>query len=365
MLITTPCPRNVIIDLDTAYLKVFKTDSAPALDSRCISCNAKVQANRIFKQLGLLAGDGNGDENDNCSYQLCVKQRWLGTKYCEMHAIASATVKSTPDMKTLDSIENTLSQASLRQWEYDQPFEKVLSLKRQVAEGQIPGSRLLCLDLEFSPSSKKIFEVGLLELCSGKVLSDSRIKHSSDLHESPRDSKYGSYSTHPIAKGISNMSASKIYGQGTKSIASTNHLDIHEVAAQFCEKGVTPESIILTWHTGAYDLLLLQIAFNEAGHVDILPPLENCIPMIPLFRKNLPKSDNGKNFPLSLEVIFPIMYKGHELVGRNHRAIVDALQLRLMVMAFEQNCKPPDEMKQIRLRPTSLERWLAQSNQHR
>jgi hypothetical protein len=40
------------------------------------------------------------------------------------------------------------------------------------------------------------------------------------------------------------------------------------------------------------------------------------------------------------------MFSGHELVGQNHRALQDALQLRLMVMAFEENRKPLEERKQ-------------------
>jgi hypothetical protein len=46
---------------------------------------------------------------------------------------------------------------------------------------------------------------------------------------------------------------------------------------------------------------------------------------------------------LNLEVVFPLIFPGHELVGRNHRAMADALQLRLVTMAFEKSCCLPED----------------------
>lgn len=37
------------------------------------------------------------------------------------------------------------------------------------------------------------------------------------------------------------------------------------------------------------------------------------------------------------------MYPGHELVGRNRWALVDAQQLRLVTQAFENNLRPPKD----------------------
>lgn len=45
-------------------------------------------------------------------------------------------------------------------------------------------------------------------------------------------------------------------------------------------------------------------------------------------------------FPTKLEILFPLLFSGHRLVGKNRRAMVDALQLRLMVKLFEEFCKP-------------------------
>jgi hypothetical protein len=67
--------------------------------------------------------------------------------------------------------------------------------------------------------------------------------------------------------------------------------------------------------------------------------------MIPQFRKNVPRLPGSKRVPLNLEVVSPLMFPGHELVGRNPQAMADALQLRLVTMAFEENCCLPEDRK--------------------
>lgn len=76
--------------------------------------------------------------------------------------------------------------------------------------------------------------------------------------------------------------------------------------------------------------------------------------MIPLFEQNLPKG-----CPLRLEIRFPMIFNGHELVGRNHRALVDSLQLRLMGKLFEELCKPASE-RDLSFLPDTSRSWLDQ-----
>lgn len=52
--------------------------------------------------------------------------------------------------------------------------------------------------------------------------------------------------------------------------------------------------------------------------------------MIPQYRQHLPRSSTGKFFSARLDVLFSILFADHELVGRNHHALQDAQQLRLM-----------------------------------
>lgn len=96
--------------------------------------------------------------------------------------------------------------------------------------------------------------------------------------------------------------------------------------------------------------------FATAGCGDFLPSDENCILMVSVVRKMLrqidtsdkrnllekPMENSTATLPLSLTVIFPLIFAGHALVGRNHRAIVDALQLQLMSQYVENNCRSPE-----------------------
>lgn len=141
---------------------------------------------------------------------------------------------------------------------------------------------------------------------------------------------------------MSTVTANDVYKGGK----NTDLLSVHDIAARCREGGVTSESVVLTWHIHARDLVLLRRLFEEAGYDDILPPDNNCVPMIPQFRKNLP-TISGKLVTTRLEVLFPHMFRGHELIGQNHQALADAQQLRLMVMQFEELCKPLEERTQV------------------
>ena len=119
---------------------------------------------------------------------------------------------------------------------------------------------------------------------------------------------------------------------------------------------MTTDTIILAWASHKLDLQLLRELFATAGCGDFLPTDEKCIPMVLLVRKmsreietsdkrNLlkkPMKNSIATLPLSLPVIFPLIFVGHALIGRNHRAIVDALQLQLMSQYVENNCRSPE-----------------------
>ena len=62
-----------------------------------------------------------------------------------------------------------------------------MAVRDKIAKDEICGARLICLDLEFSPSTGKVFEIGGCEYYSGKIFIDTKIKHdcsSSELHKS-------------------------------------------------------------------------------------------------------------------------------------------------------------------------------------
>ena len=94
--------------------------------------------------------------------------------------------------------------------------------------------------------------------------------------------------------------------------------------------------------------------------------------MINNFRLSLPEKDmkTGKAFITKLDMLFPMLFAGHELVGKNHKALPDILMLRLMTLLLIQLQKPSLErdlaefpttqkfVRSARIPYTLLEEWL-------
>ena len=118
-------------------------------------------------------------------------------------------------------------------------------------------------------------------------------------------------------------------------------LDVFAVAEALEDSGVTKDSVILVWHSTYYDLILLSNFLESAGANLPLPSRENRVRLVPHVRANVPPH-NGKPFPATLSTIFPELFPCHELVGRNHRALVDCQQTLLVMTAFEEFAKPID-----------------------
>jgi hypothetical protein len=139
-------------------------------------------------------------------------------------------------------------------------------------------------------------------------------------------------------------------------------LDVCAIAEALEDSGVTTDSVILVWHSTYYDLTLLSNFLEPAGANSLLPSRANCARLVLHVRANVPPH-NGKPFPATLPTIFPILFPRHELVSRNHRALVDCQQTRLVMIAFEKFAKPIDSPGRLDfsdIKPTqqTLDHWL-------
>ncbi|KAL7953833.1 hypothetical protein V8C34DRAFT_317822 [Trichoderma compactum] len=103
--------------------------------------------------------------------------------------------------------------------------------------------------------------------------------------------------------------------------------------------------VFSTTRASKCDLRILRDFLESAGCSGILPPDEHCIPLIHILRSNLPKVEQ-KVFPTRLEVLFPVMYPGHHLIGLNHDAVIDCRQTRLVCIGFNELCRPVAERGQ-------------------
>jgi hypothetical protein len=329
------CPRKAIISFETAHLVHLPNTSYTNLSSRCTSCHNYFEITKRLIKNGLWAGG----RVVQCEHKDCFQQGWHGATRCQGHIFEEIRQVSRQGP---DGLRARLSDS--KQWTYQSDaFEKVLA-----------GKDAYLLDLEFSSISRKVFEVGLCDYHPGEVLVDARIDHDCPDEELYEPSGLGKLK--PGATYSYQLQLSKRFGRGV--YGKDRHLrDVHYVATQIRESGITPDSILFVWHTNYFDLTLLVEWLAENGYHNLLPPRENCIRMVNLYRENL-----GEGCSLKLDLVFPMIFEGHALVGQNHRAVSDCQQLRLMVQLFEQLCKPASE-RDLSLLPDTNRSWIGTGKQ--
>ena len=209
---------------------------------------------------------------------------------------------------------------------------------------------MVILDIEFCQSGQ-VKEVALIEYVSGRVLLNILVKPQAPPELSQLKLAW--------RRGlIDHLWSRKLDSSGKNT---DQDLDVWTIAEVLEISGVTKDSVILVWHSTYYDLTLLDNFLESAGTNSALPSRANCVRLVPHVRANVPPH-NGKPFPATLSTIFPILFPHHELVGRNHRALVDCQQTRLIMMAFEEYAKPIGSHGRLEsdIKPTqqTLENWL-------
>ncbi|KAJ3526570.1 hypothetical protein NM208_g11126 [Fusarium decemcellulare] len=262
-----------------------------------------------------------------------------------------------------------------RQWPIYPGFQIVIDQLQKVRDGSDAEVSLLTLDTEFISTSRRILEVAVGELHSGKVLLGAKVDHQCTTEELLKKPDGRPMSI--AAQRISFESLRKVYGPHGQEKCSGKET-AREIAETLQKAGVTHTSIILVWHVNTFDLIILKELLESAGYRHILPPKENCIPMIKHYRAGLPARDKfDRPFSVKLDHLFPILFAEHQLVGTNHNAVPDIQMLRLMVLLLVQLQKPPSERDLTEFPTTTqefvgsanppytfLERWLGLSQPH-
>ncbi|KAI0425964.1 hypothetical protein F5Y09DRAFT_346188 [Xylaria sp. FL1042] len=171
----------------------------------------------------------------------------------------------------------------------------VLDRAEQIRSGGRPASDLVILDDEFSPSTRQLFEFSIVDRVYGNTLINTTVKHPGRFsHREDKDDA--------SAKPLSSFQE----------------------------------------FLGKKDLTILRNFLATGGYKDILPSNNNCVPLIALYgQQNIVQLPPGfRSFPLKLETLFSVLYPCHDLRGRNHRALIDCQQTRLVLDAFDHLCQP-------------------------
>ena len=287
--------------------------------------------------------------------------------FCEMHLM------NRPDLfivhEDYEGMKGQLKNIIKRPWESDESLKQIWELSKEIQHGQAHGSRLICLDLEYSAASRKIFEVGICEYVSGRTIVNSRIRHECTFKELVRNSTSREFiPTSHFTELFGRLSAWRVYGtngQGGKgkmeaAIRSIHLSTVHQVTEVLRRANVTPHTRVITWSRNRTDLVLLRDFLEAAGHTDIMPLDQNCFRPLFYYDRNLHALPNGERLPLKLDILFPLLFPRHVLTGKNHRALADAQQLRLVTMKLEEFCFGQKYLQQnpFSMKQTAIEDWI-------
>ena len=337
-IVQEPCSFGAIISPETALLSTSRrVRRGLALSIYCVACQHK----RRLRTLLFLRGPEleNGDNDRIYDQQSCFKYRFQATRYSASHILLRQIL--TPTAFAPFYLDSGRLQAGRNHthWTARPIIQEVIRRYNCIWVGEMSQNMLVCLDIEFSALSRKVFEVGVCEFDSGTSLVNAGVKHNcseDELHKPPPLRAVNQY-----GMLLSLRSQQKIYH---KSQPSDILLGIYSLVTKVRDGGNTPDTIILVWETSDRDLELVGDLFYGAGNTDyrnILPPKDHCVFVIPDFRRNM--SILSGSGILHLEVIFNLLFGNRALADKTHRALLDALQLRLVKKLLIELCKPPEQ----------------------
>ncbi|CAG7558652.1 unnamed protein product [Fusarium equiseti] len=298
-----PCRWQSRIDLDTAYIKrtpICQGKKLPnTLSNVCAGCEP-VKKGRL------------------------VVAKWSGfAKMADFH---------------FRTLEKHFLESAKRTWKASQAYDEVRRRMTEIEQGSRRGTDLIVLDTEFTMVTAQVMEVAAVERLSGKTVINTLLKHSKGISHVSSTRKTSRFET----------IRSQIHAAGVYAASRTiDRMNVREFAASIVESGITPDTMILVWHWYDRDLELIRryLASAKQGYEDLLPPKENCIPLIKFFNATLGHiriqvDGKKRRYPLKLEILFQVMFPRSALVGRNHQALVDSEQTRLVMTAFDWLCEP-------------------------
>lgn len=347
-LVLERCPYEAKLDFDTAKMRSgYNGRVCLTLPNRCASCESDVNLRAHLERLGW-----EFDESTKtCKYAACTVSAFHGTGMCVKHLARSLPLKSAA-LHKIPELQDMFSKSVQKTWTLP------LSIRRSLAdvqEGKMPGAGVIVLDIEFSPSSGQVWEVSMIEQISGNILLNTTIKHNRELDHGFRVAP----SKH-FHQFLSRKKAKMVYSSPRQF--AIDHMDVHQVAARLQEIDINQNTIFLTWHNGSTDLILLRRFLTSAGYQDLLPEEKNCLPLIPILRPCFP---DARSFSMKLEVLFPVIFPRHHLIGLNHQALVDCQQTRLILQAALELTKPIGERGKVwnsevfaKTSQTSIYEWL-------
>ena len=106
-----------------------------------------------------------------------LQEVWNSTKYCRLcwNSTRNDLYASLNDADYV-AMHKVLSIKATQEWRYIGIFRLVLDRLTNIHTGRLLASRLLCIDLEFSPLNHKVYKIAIYEFTTGTVLMDVRVE---------------------------------------------------------------------------------------------------------------------------------------------------------------------------------------------
>ncbi|RYP44014.1 hypothetical protein DL768_009484 [Monosporascus sp. mg162] len=325
------CPLSATLGYDTTVLKIRRASKKTTMPHRCIACQAEYLLECQLEKYNLKATS----RDQTCERKKCFEAGFGGSRFCKDHLSGWTCSQVETDPQQLQMLQNHLFPALRVVWTDEPAMGSVPVLIESIQAGKSPVSALRFIDLEYNSSTRRVFEIGMCD-ANGTVTMDCLTLYGSGAFQAVTEGRtvVDTRMDHIIESSV---------GQHHCTHGS---MTAKQVANELRLQGISQETIFVSWHCSALDLSLLREWLESEREYGVLPSDSHCIPIIPYFRRNLgaAKLENGRDFPLSLPTMFPIMMTTrHVLYGRNHHAVVDAQQLKYMTDVFGMLCRPPQD----------------------
>ncbi|KAF5238135.1 hypothetical protein FANTH_10431, partial [Fusarium anthophilum] len=241
------------------------------------------------------------------------------------HPVNLACTTAFKDIGHLKAHLLTTHQPSLdlfqRKWQATKEFDERMANAKQ--HNRL-GGRQIVIDTEFSVITRQLREVSIVDRVSGECILNSHIEYPQEL-----DNNFPSTNA-TLAHDLELLSLEKSQ-KVSSSDRSIPRMNVHDIAAALQRAGVTPQSIVYTWHVNCTDLEILRKFLEADNYRGILPTNENCFAMIPQFRRNLPsRGPEQTKFPMAMGFIFPLFCPNSDLIGCNDQVLFDCQRARLL-----------------------------------
>lgn len=331
------CSYDAEINDETARLVVQKITHSLRYSYRCARCQLDWTLRKTFRKYHCLA---SSNASPHCQRKECPRQRYRMANLCDWHLL-STIVRTT---KSRVSIVQSTASARFRSNGIYTAGDARLML-RQLPKIDCPPEwapvvemarrgdpNLFYADAEGDLILGNITEATILG-SNGEVLIHARFKY-----ERTDASTYHKVTSMP--EWFCRSSRSRPKDCRALEMESVDMSPADFVAA--CKAiGMNKGSTIIGWDVSGCDVRAFHKFTAQVGGEHVFPPVGRSPAMIWLWKKILPAS-----MSFHLPFLFPLLFPGDPLIGRNHFSLPDTLQARKMfLLAIE--CMRLPEQRQL------------------